>query len=188
MSIKSFHTFSQEVFESTLLSEIGDASAKPYRLKYDRLDLDYRVSKFRVENEDFDADDPKRNWEEIDMKIRTSVDDDGMLHISFGKELGIFLGNDTLDIGLKYLLRIMSTILEHVKEHIEDYNFARSDTPLKGLSFTSSHLKGGRGTSRGVEQRKKLYKAYIEKNIRKIYPRAKVIDSGEKITVIFNPK
>ena len=71
MSIKSFHTFAQEVFESTLLSEIGDASAKPYKLMYEYNNIMSRRATFVVKNEDFDADDPDRSWNEIEMFIDT---------------------------------------------------------------------------------------------------------------------
>jgi len=174
-----------KAFESTVLSEIGDASAKPYRLRYQVFRLDYRISKFRIENEDFDTDDPKRNWQEIDMFIETQVEFNGILTISFGRDY-TFDSMNTLDIGLKYLFRIMSTVIEHVKQHIEDYNSA-IEIPLEGLAFSATAMKKGMKSSRGANQRIKLYKAYIEKNIRKIAPRAKVVYSYEgDVIVDFN--
>jgi len=196
VSIKSFHTFAQEVFESTLLSEIGDASSKPYRLKYDWLMLDYRRSTFVVKNEDFDADDPDRSWNEIEMFIDTYertelLRGEGVttiLEISFGR----YDRNEdynTLDIGLKYLFRIMSTVVTHVSKHVEDYNKANNDRPIEGLGFHSSNKKGGTRSVRAEKQRNKLYIAYIEKNIRKLYPLAKVYKGGGyDVIVIFNPK
>ena len=182
-----------KAFESTLLSEIGDASAKPYKFSYESTNITSRRATFVVKNEDFDASDPKKRWGGIEMFVASRVEtillrgvrETDILEISFGKNVyDSDEKHNTLDIGLKYLFRIMSTVVKHVSNHIEDYNKAMKE-PLEGLLFQSSDRKGGRGTARGVKQRDKLYKAYIEKNIRKIAPLAKVIDTGKGILVLF---
>lgn len=177
-----------KAFESTLLSEIGDASAKPYKFSYKSTNITSRRATFVVKNEDFDASDPKKRWGGIEMFVASRVEtimlrggrETTILEISFGKNVyDPDEKHDTLDIGLKYLFRIMSTVVTHVSNHIDDYNKVVSDRPIEGLRFQSSDRKGGRGTARGVKQRDKLYKAYIEKNIRKIAPLAKVVDTGK---------
>jgi len=84
----------------------------------------------------------------------------------------------------------MATVVTHVKNHIEDYEKARKRdpkmNPLSGIYFISSYEKRGGARGLGKTQRDKLYKAYIEKSLRKIYPRAKVREQGYRVYVDFN--
>jgi len=180
-----------KAFESTLLSEIGDASARPYQLKIKTNKIDSRRSTFVVKNEDFDVDDPNKRWLEIEMFIQTRKTTLRMrgktfqvLDVYFGSNTGEKFG--TLNIGLKYLFRIMSTVLQHVSKHIKDYGQGLKLTPLDGIVFESSARKAGESDSRGKKQRDRLYKAYIEKNIRKIAPLAKVVEMDELVIVLFH--
>lgn len=187
-------------FESALLNEIGDAGARPYQLKIDKNKIDNRRSTFVVKNEDFDVDDPNKMWGGIEMFVASRVEPIyinnktfTLLKVSFGKN---YMGGGssrevtsqkfgTLNIGLKYLFRIMSTVLQHLSKHIEDYGQVRGLRPLDGIIFASSDFKGDVGSSRGKKQRDRLYKAYIERNIRKIAPLAKVVEKNNNIIVLF---
>jgi hypothetical protein len=195
MTLKTFRTF---VNEATLLNEIGDASARTYKTKYEIKELQTHGATFVVKNEDYDPNDPQKNWDDIKMALDTHITYEGIdrdqPYISVGFA-GIRNGwhtptFDTLDIGLKYLFRIMATVVAHVKNHIEDYEKARERNPkmkpLSGIYFDSSDKKRGGKTGLGKTQRDKLYKAYIEKSLRKIYPRAKVEDFKGKVVVHFN--
>jgi len=194
MTMKTFRTF---VDEATLLSEIGDASARPYKLKYKNKHEFQQLATFIVPNEDYDRNDPKKDWDDIEMSVATSIiyiEELGItqayLSVAFRNE-NYVRSYDTLDIGLKYLFRIMATVVTHVKNHIEAYEKERERDPgmdpLRGLTFDSSSRKGGLRTSFGKNQRNKLYKAYIQKSLKKIYPRATVEEKyGGEVFVHFN--
>lgn len=185
-----------KAFEFTLLNEIGDASARPYKLKYKIKHEFQQSATFIVPNEDYDPNDPKKDWDDIEMTVNTHIMyegsdlDQAYFNVTF-RTNEYKRRFDTLDIGLKYLFRIMATVVNHVKNHIEYYEDEIERfpgmAPLLGLAFDSSDRKRGRRTSRGKTQRNKLYKAYIQKSLKKMYPRATVEEKyGGEIFVHFN--
>ena len=138
------------------LTEIGDASAKPFPIT-SRSERMYGDSKYV--NVDF-----KTDGMELDYQISLDFEDD-MMGVDFG--LVTNDSNSTYDTTNNYkeLFRIMATVINVVKDELAKM----TDTNI--IVFNSSALKRGEKSSQGVDQRTRLYLSYIQRE----FPTAKVV-------------
>ena len=140
-----------------LISEIGDAGAKPYKWRR----LDRRYDTYYI----FTTDSG------LEYQVMTELGSGDTLTVEYGVEVITKQGNKSIDYELVTnkgeLFRIMATVVDIVQE------FMKKNPEVKYIEFEGSKNEAG------DQRRNKLYMQYIKKHLK---PKS-IEDDGTLITI-----
>jgi hypothetical protein len=142
--------------EFETLNEIGEGTAKPFKWKLEVKASDYinYITKSNLSGLEYDILFRKDHQDVYNLEY--SVHYDSYTPGSFKEETNV--GD---------MFSLMSTIIEIVKSFVKEFNPSE-------INFSGSPNKHEKEYQKDLNQRNKLYLAFIEKNLKKYFPDAEL--------------
>jgi len=147
-----------------IILEIGEATSKPYQLREVSTSGDANLKGFVTTIYYFDIDDYKEGDPsgKVELDYETLGNERGRLDIAFDVETDSQEERfDSTNLGIKVMNRVMSTVVQAVREFKRDHV---KDNSITNITFNAEEGKstGVKGDTRGSRIRKMLYLRYIE--------------------------